>query len=171
MRYLIFILIPIVFLSCQTDLDRKLGVIRPYLSQVQDSMNVNQIPDSMAKHFHQFAAEYPQHKASEKLLYASTLIAERSGRYYECGKWCEMYVAHYPKGQYVFPAMVAAAHNYEKTEQYGKAIEFYDKVALKQPGSRLGKQCAQTSAMLKKGLVTPQQQLEYILNHSSDTAR
>jgi hypothetical protein len=112
MRFLIFILLPIVFLSCQTDLDRKLGLIQPYLSQVQDSMNVNRIPDSMANHFQQFAAQYPQHKASEKLLYASTLIAERSGRYYECGKWCEMYVAHYPKGQYVYPAMVAAAHNF-----------------------------------------------------------
>jgi hypothetical protein len=171
MRFLIFILLPIVFLSCQTDLDRNLGLIQPYLSQVQDSMNVNRIPDSMANHFQQFAAQYPQHKASEKLLYASTLIAERSGRYYECGKWCEMYVAHYPKGQYVYPAMVAAAHNFERTEQFGKAIEFYDKAALTQPESILGKQCAQTSAMLKKGLITPEQQLEYILNHSTDTAR
>jgi hypothetical protein len=161
MRFLIFILLPIVFLSCQTDLDRKLGLIQPYLSQVQDSMNVNRIPDSMANHFQQFAAQYPQHKASEKLLYASTLIAERSGRH----------VAHYPKGQYVYPAMVAAAHNFERTEQFGKAIEFYDKAALTQPESILGKQCAQTSAMLKKGLITPEQQLEYILNHSTDTAR
>jgi tetratricopeptide (TPR) repeat protein len=171
MRFLIFILLPVVFFSCQTELDKKMAMINPFLAQVQDSMNINRIPDSMANHFQQFAAQYPQHKASEKLLYAATLIAERSGRYFECAKWCEMYVAHYPKGQYVFPAMVAAAHNYEKTEQFEKAIDYYDKAALREPESKLGKQCSQTSAMLKKGLVTPEQQLEYILNHSTDTAR
>jgi tetratricopeptide (TPR) repeat protein len=82
-----------------------------------------------------------------------------------------MYVAHYPKGQYLFPAMVAAAHNYEKIGQFDKAIIYYDKAALQDPNSTLGKQCAQTSAMLKKGLITPEQQLDYILQNSKDTVK
>lgn len=171
MRFLTLLTLSVVILACQTDMDKKLSVIQPYLTQVQDSMNVNRIPDSMAVHFQQFSAKYPQHKASEKLLYAATLIAERSGRYFECAKWCEMYVAHYPKGKYVFASMVAAAHNYEKTDQFDKALEYYDKAALMEPNSTMGKQCAQTSAMIRKGLITPEQQLEYILQNSQDTAR
>jgi tetratricopeptide (TPR) repeat protein len=171
MRFSILCVFSVLFISCQTEIDKKLSVIQPYLSQVQDFMKVNRIPDTMALHFQQFAAQFPQHKASEKLLYAATLLAERSGRYFECGKWCEMYVAHYPKGQYLFPAMVAAAHNYEKIGQFDKAIIYYDKAALQDPNSTLGKQCAQTSAMLKKGLITPEQQLDYILQNSKDTAK
>ncbi len=171
MRFSILLVLSALIMACQTEMDRKLELIKPYMAQVQDSMNVSRIPDSMAGHFQQFAARFPQHKSSEKLLYASTLIAERSGRYFECGKWCEMYVAHYPQGQYVFASMVAAAHNYEKIEKFDKAIEYYDKAASKEPNSTLGKQCAQTSAMLKKGLITPEQQLEYILQNSTDTAQ
>lgn len=171
MRFSIVITLSVLFIACQTELDKKLSLIQPYMKQVQDSMNVSGIPDSMAGHFQQFAAQFPQHKSSEKLLYAATLMAERSGRYFECGKWCEMYVAHYPNGQYVFASLVAAAHNYEKIEQFDKAIEYYDKAAKKDPNSTLGKQCAQTSAMLKKGLITPEQQLEYILQNSKDTVQ
>lgn len=171
MRFSILCVMSVLIIACQTEMDKKLAIIQPYMPQVQDSMKVNRIPDSMAVHFQQFAAQFPQYKASEKLLYVSTLIAERSGRYFECGKWCEMYVAHYPKGQYVFPAMVAAAHNYEKIGQFDKAIKFYDLAALKDPNSTLGKQCAQTSAMLKKGLITPEQQLEYVLQNQKDTAQ
>jgi tetratricopeptide (TPR) repeat protein len=171
MRFSTVFILSVLFIACQSELDKKLTVIQPYLKQVQDSMNVEKIPDSMAIHFQQFAAQYPQHKSSEKLLYAATLMAERSGRYFECGKWCEMYVAHYPGGLYEFPAMVAAAHNYEKIEKFDKAIEYYDKAAKKDPNSTLGKQCAQTSSMLKKGLITPEQQLEYILQNQKDTAR
>jgi tetratricopeptide (TPR) repeat protein len=74
------------------------------------------------------------------------------------------------KGKYLFGATVAAAHNYEKVGGYEKAIEYYEKAAKQQPGSPLGKQCAQTVVMLKKGLVTPEQQLEFILNQNKDTA-
>jgi len=171
MRFSILFMLSLLFVACQTEMDKKLSVIQPYIGQVQDSMNVNRIPDSMAVHFQQFAAHFPQHKASEKLLYAATILAESSGRYFECGKWCEMYVAHYPQGRYLFPAIVAAANNYERTGQFDKAIQYYDKAALQNPGSTLGKQCAQTSAMLKKGLITPEQQLYYILQQTTDTAK
>ena len=171
MRFLILCMLSVLYTACQTEMDKKLSIIQPYMAQVQDSMNVGRIPDSMALHFQQFAAQFPQHKSSEKLLYAATLMAERSGRYFECGKWCEMYVAHYPQGQYVFASMVAAAHNYEKIDKFDKAIEYYDKAALREPNSTMGKQCAQTSSMLKKGLITPEQQLEYILQNSKDSAR
>jgi outer membrane protein assembly factor BamD (BamD/ComL family) len=164
--------LPMILLlgACQSAMDKQLEPLKPFLSSIKDTIKAERLPDTLAIHLVQFAKNYPQHNISENSLYAATLIAERNSRFFECAKWCEMYIAHYPKGKYFFGATVAAAHNYEKVGGYEKAIEYYEKAAKQQPGSPLGKQCAQTVVMLKKGLVTPEQQLEFILNQNKDTA-
>lgn len=156
--------------SCTTDMDRKLKPISSFDRFLSPSIVADSLPDSLARHLQGFAMAYPKHKNSEQYLYAATLLSERAGRPFETAKWCEAFVAHYPGSKWLKPATVAAAHNFEKTGVYDKAIKFYDMAASQQPDTDIGKQCAQTAKMLKRGLITPEQQLEYILNKQKDTA-
>lgn len=127
------------------------------------------IPDSISKTMHDFGLEFPAHPRSEYYLYASTIMAEKNARFFETAKWCEDYIKTFPKGRFRKDAFTAAAHNYEKTGSFNKAIEFYDSVAVNYPKTELGKGAKRIAGMLRKGLVTEEEQLQYLIEHP-DTA-
>lgn len=155
--------------ACTTDLDRKMKPIESFEKHLNPKIAADSLPDSLANHLYQFAIAYPKHQGSENYLYAATLLAERGGRSFETAKWCEAFVAHYPKSKWVGPATVAAAHNFEKTGNFEKALKYYEMAAAREPNTVLGKQCAQMAKMIRLGLVTPEQQLEYITGQSKDS--
>lgn len=131
------------------------------------------IPDSLASKMHQFALQFPAHPKSEEYLYKATLISEHSGRKFEVAKWCEDYLKQYPSGKYASEATFAAANNYMETGTVAKAIEFFTRMYTKYPKSSLADQCRKTAQMLKLGLVTPEQQFNYMMNQKAkqDSAR
>lgn len=111
---------------------------------------------------HHYALKYPDDTMSEKYLYISTILTESAGNIFETAKWCEDYVNTFPNGKNLHDAMIAAANNYEKSGTTEKAIEFYEMAAKKFPNSEIAQQGAQNAKMLRMGLVTPEQQLQYI---------
>lgn len=126
---------------------------------------IGEISDSLAWPMHNFAIAFPTYPKSEYYLYAATVMSESSQRFFETAKWCGEYVKLYPKGRFRKDAIAAAAHNYEKTGSFDKAIEFYDMAAKEYPNSELGKGAKRIAFMLRKGLVTEEEQLEYIITH------
>lgn len=149
-------------ISCQTEVDKKLKPITQFDKFLHPDIKPDSIPDSLSTHLYNFATTFPQHNRSENYLYAATLIAERTNRPFECAKWCEIFTQHYPKSKRRPDALVAAAHNFEKTGVYDKAIKFYELAAKEHPDANIRSQSAATLEMLNKGLLTPEQQFEYI---------
>lgn len=151
-----------LFFSCQTEVDKKLKPIMRFDQFIYPQIKADSIPDSLSTHLYNFATQFPQHVKSENYLYAATLIAERTNRPFECAKWCEIFVQHYPDSKRRPNAIVAAAHNFEKTAVYDKAMKFYEMAAKEHPDASIRSQSQATLEMLKLGLITPEQQLDYI---------
>lgn len=167
---MIRIIVPILMVtlfSCTSKQDK----LAAELSKIDTFMGIkpqlDKIPDSMAKKMHDFAVAFPQNPKSEEYLYRATQISEMSGRFFETAKWCEDYIKTFPKGKNIYEATIAAAHNFEKSGTFDKAIEYYTKVFTVFPKSELAEPAKQTVKMLKLGLVTPEQQLEYLIKQNN----
>ena len=135
--------------------------------EIRDALN--SVPDTLAKSLHDFAMEFPEHPKSESYLYVSSVLAEKSGRIFETAKWCEDYIKTYPKGVFYKDALTSAASNYERSGTFDKAILYYDKIATEFPTTAIGKDAASVATMLRKGLTTPEQQMEFILSQRDST--
>lgn len=138
---------------------------------VADKIQIDKVPDSMAKPMHDFAVAFPSHPKSEHYLYAATLLSEKSGRYFETAKWCEEYAKLFPKGKFFKDAVVAAGHNFEKSAVFDKAIEFYDKAFKEFPNTKIGEDSKRIADMLRKGLITEEQQLEYLIQQMDSSKK
>jgi TPR repeat protein len=145
----------------------------PYERFLSPEIVLDSLPDTLGLHLYSFASRFHEHPSAEQYLYAATLLAERSAHRFDAAKWCEAFVAHYPKSKRVKQATIAAAHNFEMTGNYEKAIKYYELAAKQQGNNKLGEQCTQAAKMLKMGLVTPEQQLEFMLKQQGekDSAR
>lgn len=130
--------------------------------EIRDALN--SVPDTLAKPLHDFAMEFPEHPRSESYLYVSSVLAEKSGRIFETAKWCEDYLKTYPKGVFYKDALTSAASNFERSGTFDKAILYYDRIAKEFPKTSIGKDAGSVAAMLRKGLTTPEQQMEFILS-------
>lgn len=164
MSRLILPMILIALFSCTSRQDKLAAELSKIDVYLKPKPQFDKISDSMARQMHNFALEFPQNPKSEEYLYASTHVAEMRGRFFETAKWCEDYIKTYPKGKYVYEAITAAGANYEKSGTLDKAIEFYTRLYTQYPKSPLAEPAKQNVKMLKMGLVTPEQQLEYLIN-------
>lgn len=174
MRFIIFFTgAMLLFASCSTEIDRKRKPIMKFEKFLTPEIVLDSLPDTLGLHLYNFASHFREHPSSEQYLYAATLIAERSSHRFDAARWCEVFIAHFPKSKRLKQATVAAAHNFEMTGNYEKAIKYYEMAAKQQGNSKLGEQCTQAAKMLKLGLVTPEQQLEYMLKQQEikDSAR
>lgn len=124
------------------------------------------IPDSFARRMHDFAIDFPQNPKSEEYLYRAGHLSEIRGRQFEAAKWCEDYVKLYPKGKYTYECIVAAGANFEAVGTIDKAIDFYTRLYMDYPKSEYANDARKKVQMLKMGLITADQQLEYLLKHN-----
>ena len=119
-RNLLLLLPLLLITACMSKQDKMLATLEKYnkaldmasknaLDSVQGQFLLDSVPDSISRQWHAFALAYPEHPASEKMLYLATLKAEQSGRYLDCAKWCEDYLRLYPNSPLKFKALVAAA--------------------------------------------------------------
>jgi TolA-binding protein len=162
----------LILASCTTEIDKKRKPIMRFERFLTPEIVLDSLPDTLGLHLYTFANHFQEHPSSEQYLYAATLLAERSSHRFDAARWCESFIAHYPKSKRLKQATIGAAHNFEMTGNYEKAIKYYEMAAKQQGDSPLGKQCTQAVKMLKLGLITPEQQLEYMLNQNKqDSAK
>jgi len=165
-RTLSFSMLVLLF-ACTSKQDKMAAALSNVDAFLTPNLQLDKIPDSLSRKMHDFAMAYPQNPRSEEYLYRATQMAEMKGKFFETAKWCEDYTVTYPKGKYLLGAITAAAANYEKTGTYEKALFFYKRLYTEYPKSNLANDAKRTVEMINKGLVTPEQQLEYILNKNA----
>lgn len=155
--------------SCVSEQDKLAKKLEAFDHLIEKNTAPDSIPDSVARMMHDYAVAYPKDAKSEKYLYISTLVVEAQGAFFETAKWCEEYVKLYPDTKNTEKAMIAAAVNYEKSGTVDKAIEYYLAAAKKYPASPVAQQGLIKADLLKKGLFTAEEQLNYILSHKDSS--
>lgn len=67
---------------------------------------------------------------------------------------------------------MVAAHYFETIEKYELALKYYDLLAKEFSKNPVGEQAKFTSEMIRKGAITPEQQLEYMQSKAAaDSAK
>lgn len=156
------LLVAIGLVACASREDKMLGELKQVDGYVGKKNGLDSIPDSMARKLHDFAVAFPANPKSEGYLYTATLLSEKAGRFFETARWCEDYIKAYPKGKFTKSAMVAAAFNFEKSGTFDKAIQYYEQIYKTYPDAPEAEDARRNATFLKLGLLTPEQQFEYV---------
>ena len=83
----------------------------------------------------------------------------------QAAQWAEVYLETFKKSQnHRVDMYVMAAHHYEQHQVLDRALELYKNFIKEFPKHEIAPQAKQMVEFIEKGLVTPEQQLEYLLN-------
>lgn len=167
----LIVLSVIIIASCVSEVKKTEAEIQPYEKFFGAQPVVDSIPDAVVVKMHSFAVKYPNHDKSEKYLYMASVVTEARGNRFECAKWSAEFAELYPKSKDLQKALVAAAENYEKSGSFDKAIEYFEKAAANTKNTEEGEQYRKMARMLKMGLVTPEQQFQYIMQQKDSAAK
>ena len=122
-----------------------------------------------------FVRDFPEHPDAGSMTIASFRIAERKNWVFKASEWSQYYLDTYkPKGQAYWEMLVISAHFHEQAGLYEKAITNYRLLKAQVDSGRLAgkdyadiyKQALIVLEMLEKGLVTPEQQAEFIIKRA-----
>jgi hypothetical protein len=149
--------------SCKSKLDKSLELITPFEKYITGKLVLDSIPQQFDTVLYRFVQDFPKHNKSISYLYAASQIAEKRGNGPKAAEYAAFYIDQYPsEKKYRMELAVVAGHYYEMNTQFEKALKYYDILANEFPAEPIAKQAAVTAKMIRLGLITPEQQLEYL---------
>lgn len=149
--------------SCKSKLDKSLEVITPFEKYIDQKLVLDSIPQNFDTVLYRFVLDFPKHNKSITYLYAASQIAEKRGNGPKAAEYSSYFVDQYPQeSKHRMEMAVVAGHYYEMNTQFDKALKYYDLLVKEFPNEQISKQAAVTAKMIRLGLVTPEQQLEYL---------
>ncbi len=164
----------LLIVGCKSKIDKAIENIAPYEKYFMgDVIKVDSLPVGFEKKLADFAKEFKQYSKSSKYIYAAAFLAEKRGRFKEAAEYSAIYVDDYSneKSHRMESAMVAA-HYFETIEKYELALKYYDLLAKEFSKNSVGEQAKFTGEMIRKGAITPEQQLEYMQSKAAaDSAK
>lgn len=164
----------LLIVGCKSKIDKAIENIAPYEKYFMgDVIKVDSLPVGFEKKLADFAKEFKQYSKSSKYIYAAAFLAEKRGRLKEAAEYSAIYVDDYSneKSHRMESAMVAA-HYFETIEKYELALKYYDLLAKEFSKNPVGEQAKFTGEMIRKGAITPEQQLEYMQSKAAaDSAK
>ncbi|MFN5889304.1 MAG: hypothetical protein ACK448_02820 [Bacteroidota bacterium] len=161
-------------MGCEAKIDREFKKVAPYMNHVKQ-LHWDSLPDSAATVMMKFVKDFPEHPEAGPMTIASFRIAERKNWVFKASEWSQYYLDTYkPKGQGYWEMLVISSHFHEQAGMYQKAIANYRLLKSEVDSGRLAgkdyadiyKQALIVLEMLEKGLVTPEQQAEYIIKQA-----
>lgn len=160
--------------GCKSKIDKAIENIAPYEKYFMgDVIKLDSLPVGFEKKLADFAKEFKQYSKSSKYIYAAAYMAEKRGKIREAAEYSAIYVDEYAteKNHRMESAMVAA-HYYETMSKFELALKYYDLLAKEFPNQPIGGQAKFTAEMIRKGAITPEQQLEYMQSKAAaDSAK
>jgi tetratricopeptide (TPR) repeat protein len=175
-------IISILLFSCSTAEEKKQAAFKSYDKFLLKSAGIDKetkrkidsialfidsIPDTLVNALHSFAVAYPKNPSSEKYLYACILKSEKAGHFFDVAKYGEDFITLFPKSNAYLIIMQKTAIRYEDVANYEKAIFYYERIAKEFPNTPEGKGAGNFAKMLKLGLITDEQKMEYIQKQNS----
>lgn len=159
----------VVAVGCKSKIDKALELISPYEKYFMgEKMVLDSIPMGFESKLASFAKEFKQYSKSPQYLYAAAYIAEKRNKIREAAEFSAMYVDGYPKEtKHRMESAMVAAHYFENMQKFDLALKYYDILTKEFSSHEIGKQAKFTAEMIRKGAVTPEQQLQMMLEKSS----
>ncbi len=164
----------LVVLGCKSKIDKSLELIQPYEKYFMDkSIVLDSIPVGFEKKLADFTKEFHNYSKSAQYLYTAAYVAEKRGKVREAAEYAAMYVDQYPsEKKHRMESAMVAAHYFETMANYESALKYYDILTKEFSNEQIGVQAKQTAEMIRKGAITPEQQLEYMIQKSQkDSAK
>lgn len=157
--------------GCVSKVDKDLQTIEPFEAKLTPKMNIDSLPKNADSMLFAFAQANPKHPKSENFCYYAVLIQERKNHGVKAAQWAEYYLQNFNGSkERKLESAVVASHYYEQNGIYDKALEYYKYLVEHYADTDIGKQAKTMVFFIEKGMVTPEQQLEYIQKMNDSAA-
>lgn len=167
----VFGLVLFLVWGCVSKVDKELQKIEPFESKLTPKLVVDSLPKNADSLLFAFAQANPKHPKSENYCYYAVLIQERKNHGVKAAQWAEYYLQTFNgTKQRKMESAVVASHYYEQNGVYDKALEYYKYLVKHFGETPIGKQAQTMVFFIEKGMVTPEQQLEYIQKMNDSAA-
>lgn len=156
----------IFLVGCQSEIDKDLANIVKFEHQLKHPIALDSLPYNADSLLMEFAKKYPKNPKSESYCYFAAAITETRGMHLRSAQLAEYYLNNFTgTRERRMEQAVVAAHYYEKQQVFDKALTHYRFLADSFSNLPVGVQAKQMVFFIEKGLLTPEQQLEYILEN------
>ena len=157
----------IFLVGCQNEIDIDLARIGEFENQLKNPILLDSLPYNADSLLMEFVSKYPKNPKSESYCYYASAITETRGMHLRAAQLAEYYLNNF-KGtrERRMEQAVVAAHYYEKQQVFDKALIHYKYLSDSFSNLPVGVQAKQMVVFIEKGLLTPEQQLEYILQNN-----
>lgn len=155
----------LALIGCKSKIDKSLELISPYEKFfIGKSIVLDSLPMGFEKKLADFSKEFKKYSKSSQYIYTAAYIAEKRGKVREAAEYSAIYVDEYPTEKlHRMESAMVAAHYFETMEKYEQALKYYDILTKEFPNHQIGQQAKSTAEMIRKGAVTPEQQLEMMI--------
>jgi outer membrane protein assembly factor BamD (BamD/ComL family) len=166
MKLLRFVFMATIVLaaSCNSNVDRELAKIETFYPFIKPNLKIDSLPQNADSILWAFAINNPKHRQADTFAYQSIQIKVARNHTLQAAQWAEIYLEKFKKStNHRIDLHIMGAHYYEQHEVYDKALALYKSFIKEFPDHEMKPQAKQMIEFIEKGLVTPEQQLEYLL--------
>lgn len=157
--------------ACQSKIDRELREINSFYQHVRPALNLDSLPSNADSLLWEFALQNPKHPQSDTFAYQSIQIKLAKNLTLKAAQWAEVFLETFKNSRnHRVDLYIMSAHYYEQHEVYDRALAQYEAFVNEFPDHEMAPQAKQMIVFIKKGLVTPEQQLEYLLQNSQNAS-
>lgn len=151
--------------ACNSNIDKELTYINSFYGMVSPTLKIETLPENADSALWAFALTNPKNSRSDTFAYRAIQIKLARNRALQAAQWADVYLETFKKNtNQRIDLYIMAAHHYELHQVYDRALDLYKKFILEFPDHEIAPQAKQMVEFIEKGLVTPEQQLEYLLN-------
>jgi len=151
--------------ACNSNIDKETSYIKSFYGNVTPQLKLDSLPANADSALWNFAQNNPKNPKSDTFAYQAIQIKIARNMTLQAAKWAETYLNTFNKSKnHRIDLYVMAAHYYEQHEVFDRALDLYKKFISEFPEHEIAPQARQMIEFIEKGLTTPEQQLEYLIN-------
>jgi len=151
--------------ACNSNIDKETAYINSFYGHVTPQLKLDSLPPNADSALWNFAENNPKNSKSDTFAYQAIQIKIARNMTLQAAKWAEVYLETFKKSKnHRIDLYVMAAHYYEQHEVFDRALDLYKKFIAEFPEHEIAPQARQMIEFIEKGLITPEQQLEYLIN-------
>ena len=151
--------------ACSGNIDKEMDYIESFYDYVSPQIRLDSLPQNADSALWHFAQSNPQNRRSDTFAYQAIQIKLAKNMSLQAAQWAEAYLEKFKKSpNHRVDLYVMAAHHYEQHQVFDRALDLYKGFIKEFPDHEIAPQAKQMIEFIEKGLITPEQQLEYLLN-------
>lgn len=154
--------------ACTTQEDKLAKTYSGYVELMKKNQ-FERVPDSIAPLMHEFGKLYPKHPQSPQFMFFAAAKKSQMNETYQSAVWYEECYLQFPKDSMAIFALAGAISNYGNAKNgHSKYVEMLERLVKDFPKHPMAASTRLELERAKKGPLTPDQELEMILNQKKN---